>query len=74
MYTTCRTERHRAYKISKILILITNRVDLLMSVCLSLAHDFLAVALEVAPGSLEFLFESERAESATTNSSFLRIQ
>jgi len=39
-----------------------------------LAHDFFAVALEVAPGSLEFLLESERAKSATANSSFLRIQ
>jgi len=27
----------------------------------------------VAPGSLEFLFESERSESATANSSFLRM-
>jgi len=35
-----------------------------------LAHEFFAMA----PGSLEFLFESERAESATSNSSFLRIQ
>jgi len=35
--------------------------------------DFFAVALEVAPGSQEFLFESAKAESATANSSFLRI-
>jgi len=37
------------------------------------AYAFFAVALEVAPGSLEFLFESERAESATANSSFLHM-
>jgi len=39
-----------------------------------LAHDFFTVALEVAPGSLEFLLECERAESATANSSFQRIK
>jgi len=38
-----------------------------------LVHDFFALALEVAPGFLEFLFESERAERATANSSFLRM-
>jgi len=34
-----------------------------------LAHDFFVVALEVDPGSLEFLFESGERYS-----SFLRIQ
>jgi len=37
-------------------------------------HYFFGAALEVAPGSLEFLFKSERAESSTSNRSFLRIK